>query len=94
MKKGEAGETYNVGGENEWENIKLVNALCENMAKSMSKDTDYYKRLIAFVKERKGSLVAPKSVEFWDEIPLTNLGKLDKKEIRKRFWKDKDRMVS
>jgi len=39
--------------------------------------------LIAFVKERKGSLVAPKRVEFWDEIPLTNLGKIDKKEIRR-----------
>ncbi|MBW1681932.1 MAG: long-chain-fatty-acid--CoA ligase [Deltaproteobacteria bacterium] len=50
--------------------------------------------LIAFVKERKGSLVAPKTVEFWDEIPLTNLGKIDKKAIRKKFWKDKDRLVS
>jgi len=41
--------------------------------------------LIAFVKERKGKLVAPKRVEFWDEIPLTNLGKIDKKEIRARL---------
>jgi len=38
--------------------------------------------LIAFVKERKGSLVAPKRVHFRDEIPLTNLGKIDKKAIR------------
>ena len=49
--------------------------------------------LIGFVKERKGSLVAPKSVEFWDEIPLTNLGKLDKKKIREPFWKGQDRKV-
>jgi len=41
--------------------------------------------LIAFVKERKGSLIAPKQVEFWDEIPLTNLGKIDKKEIRAKL---------
>ena len=41
--------------------------------------------LIAFVKERKGSLVAPKRVQFWDGIPLTNLGKVDKKEIRARL---------
>ncbi len=41
--------------------------------------------LIAFVKEKKGSLVAPKCVEFWDEIPLTNLGKIDKKKIRARL---------
>lgn len=38
--------------------------------------------LIAFVKARKGSLVVPKRVEFWPQIPLTNLGKLDKKAIR------------
>jgi fatty-acyl-CoA synthase len=49
--------------------------------------------LIKFVKERKGSLVAPKTVEFWDEIPLTNLGKLDKKAIKAKFWEKRDRMV-
>jgi len=38
--------------------------------------------LIAFVKDKKGSLIAPKTVEFWDDIPLTNLGKIDKKAIR------------
>ncbi len=50
--------------------------------------------LIAFVKERKGSLIAPKTVEFWDEIPLTNLGKLDKKRIRAKYWEGRERMVS
>lgn len=50
--------------------------------------------LIAFVKERKGSLVAPKSVEFRDAIPVTNLGKIDKKAIRAEFWQGRDRMVS
>lgn len=50
--------------------------------------------LIGFVKKRKGSLMAPKTVEFWDDIPLTNLGKIDKKAIRSGFWKNKDRMVS
>ena len=50
--------------------------------------------LIAFVKARKGSMMAPKEVIFRDRIPLTNLGKLDKKAIRTEFWKDKDRMVS
>lgn len=38
--------------------------------------------LIDFVKQRKGSLMAPKRVEFWDSIPVTNLGKVDKKHIR------------
>jgi acyl-CoA synthetase (AMP-forming)/AMP-acid ligase II len=49
--------------------------------------------LIAFVKARKGSLVAPKSVEIWPEIPLTNLGKVDKKAIRARCWQGRDRMI-
>lgn len=50
--------------------------------------------LIAFVKERKGSLMAPKSIEFWDAIPVTNLDKLDKKLVRAKFWEGRDRMVS
>ncbi len=50
--------------------------------------------IISFVKEKKGGLVAPKSVEYIDAIPLTNLGKVDKKHLREKFWKDKDRMVS
>jgi len=54
LNKGEVGETYNVGGENEWENIKLVNFLCEKIAKIKEKNKDYYKRLITFVKDRPG----------------------------------------
>ena len=50
--------------------------------------------IIAFIKDRKGSLMAPKSVDFTGSIPLTNLGKVDKKTIRARFWKGKDRMIS
>jgi len=51
---GKTGETYNIGGENEWENIKLVNKLCEIVAIEMGKDKDYYKRLITFVTDRPG----------------------------------------
>jgi len=54
LNKGRCGETYNIGGENEWENIKLVNFLCEKVAKIKGKDEDYYKRLITFVKDRPG----------------------------------------
>lgn len=49
--------------------------------------------IIAFVKERKGSIAAPKSVEFWDAIPLTNLGKIDKKRIRAPYWEGQSRQV-
>ena len=54
LSKGRVGETYNIGGENEWENIKLVNFLCEKVAKIKGKDKDYYKKLITFVKDRPG----------------------------------------
>ncbi len=49
--------------------------------------------LISFVKERKGSLIAPKKIEFREKIQLTNLGKLDKKKIRAEYWQGKERMV-
>ena len=54
LNKGDAGSTYNIGGENEWENIKLVKYLCEKIAKIEGKDKDYYKKLITFVKDRPG----------------------------------------
>jgi dTDP-glucose 4,6-dehydratase len=54
INKGRVGETYNIGGENEWENIELVNCLCEKIAKIKGKDKDYYKKLITFVKDRSG----------------------------------------
>ncbi|MGQ9617139.1 MAG: dTDP-glucose 4,6-dehydratase, partial [Spirochaetota bacterium] len=54
LKKGATGETYNIGGENEWENLRLVNVLCEKVARFMNKPEDYYKRLIGFVKDRPG----------------------------------------
>jgi len=41
--------------------------------------------LIKFVKSHKGSLVAPKCVHFWKALPLTNLGKIDKKTIREKL---------
>jgi dTDP-glucose 4,6-dehydratase len=54
LQKGRLGETYNVVGENEWENIKLVHVLCEIMAKHLGRDSGYYKKLITYVKDRPG----------------------------------------
>lgn len=50
--------------------------------------------LIALVKEKKGAVAAPKSVDFADELPLTALGKPDKKAIRARYWAAQDRQVN
>ena len=54
LNRGKAGETYNIGGENEWRNIDLVNLLCEQVADIQGKDKNYYKKLINFVKDRPG----------------------------------------
>jgi len=49
--------------------------------------------LIALVRERKGPVYAPKSIVFVDSIPLTGLGKPDKKAVRAAYWKSGERQV-
>lgn len=49
--------------------------------------------LTAFVKERKGSLHAPKSVKFVDVLPTTAVGKIDKKVLREPYWAGQSRQV-
>jgi fatty-acyl-CoA synthase len=50
-------------------------------------------QLIALVKEKKGSHHAPKSLDLVDELPLTPVGKVDKKALRARYWAGQDRQV-
>ena len=50
--------------------------------------------LIAFVKEHKGPVLAPKSVDFVEAIPLTTVGKHDKKAVRDRYWAGRERAVN
>jgi dTDP-glucose 4,6-dehydratase len=54
INKGKVGETYNIGGENEWTNIDLLNVLCEIVAKETGKDKEHFKKLITYVKDRAG----------------------------------------
>jgi acyl-CoA synthetase (AMP-forming)/AMP-acid ligase II len=49
--------------------------------------------LIDFVKHRIGSVKAPKTVEFWPELPRSPVGKVVKTEIRARYWVGKPRAV-
>ncbi|MFT3901141.1 MAG: fatty-acid--CoA ligase FadD8 [Gordonia sp. (in: high G+C Gram-positive bacteria)] len=61
-------------------------------------DTDDAKNVIAdeikaAVKDRKGAVQSPKEVLFVDALPLTALGKPDKKALRAQFWKGSDRSV-
>ena len=50
--------------------------------------------IIAFTKERIGSVKAPKKIEFWDDMPRSPVGKILKNEIRKTFWGDSERAVN
>ncbi|MBA2401169.1 MAG: AMP-binding protein [Bradyrhizobium sp.] len=49
--------------------------------------------LISLVKERKGGPHAPKQVEFVDALPLTPVGKVDKKALREKYWAGQQRQV-
>ncbi|MCK4813273.1 MAG: dTDP-glucose 4,6-dehydratase [Candidatus Marinimicrobia bacterium] len=52
--KGKIGETYNIGGSNEWKNIDLVKLICRIMDKKLKRQSDESKQLITFVSDRPG----------------------------------------
>ncbi len=52
--KGSPGETYNVGGGNEWKNIDLIKLLCRIMDKKLDREEGESEKLITFVKDRAG----------------------------------------
>ena len=52
--KGEIGETYNIGGHNEWKNIDLIHLLCDIMDDKLGKKKGESRGLITFVKDRAG----------------------------------------
>jgi len=49
-----SGETYNIGGHNEWKNIDLIQLLCGIMDKKLGRADGESARLITFVKDRAG----------------------------------------
>jgi acyl-CoA synthetase (AMP-forming)/AMP-acid ligase II len=49
--------------------------------------------IIALCRERLGPMKAPKTVEFWDELPRSSIGKVLKREIRAKFWQAQERAV-
>lgn len=51
---GKKGETYNIGGLNEWKNIDLAHLLCRLMDKKLNKKEGTSEKLITFVKDRPG----------------------------------------
>jgi dTDP-glucose 4,6-dehydratase len=54
MRNGKSGETYNIGGENEWENIKLLNVLIDITAARIKTVPSKIRETITYVKDRPG----------------------------------------
>ena len=52
--KGRVGETYNIGGNNEWKNIDLVQQLCDVVDELLGRPAGASRALITFVKDRPG----------------------------------------
>lgn len=52
--QGKIGETYNIGGHNEWKNIDIIRELCRQMDKKLDKPDGTSEKLITFVKDRAG----------------------------------------
>mgnify|MGYP006184822755 CR=1 FL=1 len=51
---GVIGETYNIGGHNEWQNLALVQFLCQSIDKKLGREEGTSEKLITFVTDRKG----------------------------------------
>ncbi len=54
MKKGRTGEKYNIGGENEWENIRLLKELMQLTANELGIPVSEVEKTITYVKDRPG----------------------------------------
>jgi len=51
---GKDGETYNIGGFNEWKNIDLVKLLCTQMDEKLGNEKGTSEKLITYIKDRPG----------------------------------------
>lgn len=54
LNKGVLGETYNIGGHNEWKNLDLVHLLCDVMDEELGNAAGTSRQLITFVRDRAG----------------------------------------
>jgi dTDP-glucose 4,6-dehydratase len=52
--KGKIGETYNIGGFNEWKNIDLIRVMCRVMDKKLGREEGESEQLVTYVKDRAG----------------------------------------
>jgi dTDP-glucose 4,6-dehydratase len=52
--QGKSGETYNIGGINEWTNINLIKLMCQIMDRKLERPAGTSEKLISYVKDRAG----------------------------------------
>lgn len=52
--KGKAGDTYNIGGFNEWSNIDLIKQLCKEVDRQLGREPGESEQLITYVRDRAG----------------------------------------
>lgn len=52
--QGKVGETYNIGGFNEWKNIDLIKVICGVMDRKLGRERGASEKLITYVKDRAG----------------------------------------
>lgn len=52
--KAKAGDTYNIGGHNEWKNIDLIHLLCRIMDEKLGRESGSSEKLITYVTDRAG----------------------------------------
>jgi fatty-acyl-CoA synthase len=75
------------------EAVTAVVVLREDAPRNQESITAMTVEIQAAVKERKGSVQSPKQVVVVDALPLTGLGKPDKKAVRAKFWEGAGRAV-
>ena len=49
--------------------------------------------LIAFCKVKLAGYKCPKRIEFWESLPTTPVGKILRKDVKKKFWEGQKRSV-
>jgi len=50
-------------------------------------------QLINHCKKRLAGYKCPKKIEFWGELPKTPVGKILRKDVKKHFWKGRDKSI-
>jgi len=54
LTNGHSGESYNIGGDNEWPNLRLVELICELVDKKLNRPNGTARKLLNFVNDRPG----------------------------------------